>query len=194
MTQTTIKTSSVNMDERKRLNLASGMTVRVWQKIEEKGKIRLQAYEGLVIAVKHGNDAGGTFTVRKVASGVGMEKIFPLYSPNIDKIEIVKHSTARRAKLYYIRDKAAREVRRRIKQLSEEVMAKIKGEAEQVKKDDEEAREKAEALAKEVEAKIEAEKEAEITPAKTENVEVASEEKPEAKPEGSPEETKTADA
>lgn len=103
---------SVDMKKRQQLNLQSGMTVRVWQKIQEKGKTRLQAYEGLIISRKHGNEAGATFTVRKVASGVGMEKIFPLYSPNIDKIEILRGAKTRRSKLYYIREKAAKEVRR----------------------------------------------------------------------------------
>jgi large subunit ribosomal protein L19 len=84
----------------------------VWQKIQEKGKTRLQAFEGLVLAVKHGSEAGGTFTVRKISSGVGVEKIFPLYSPNIDKIEIVKSAKVRRAKLYFIRDKVARDLKR----------------------------------------------------------------------------------
>ena len=100
------------MEARKALGIRAGDTVRVWQKIEEKGKIRLQAFEGLVLAVKHGSEAGGTFTVRRVASGVGVEKIFPLYAPMIDKIEIIKRATVRRAKLYYIRDKVSREARR----------------------------------------------------------------------------------
>lgn len=112
-----IKVSSVEMEKRKNLELRPGSTVRVWQKIQEKGKTRLQAYEGLIIAHKHGNEAGATFTVRRVASGVGMEKIFPLYSPNIDKIEVLRESKVRRAKLYYIRDKAAKEVRRRMKKV-----------------------------------------------------------------------------
>lgn len=106
------------MEKRKKLDLEPGTTVRVWQKIQEKGKTRLQAYEGLVIAHKHGFEAGATFTVRKVASGVGMEKIFPVFSPNIDKIEIVKKAKVRRAKLYYIRDKAAKEIRRRMKRIA----------------------------------------------------------------------------
>jgi len=113
---TAFKVSSVDMVKRQKVDLRPGTTVRVWQKIQEKGKTRLQAYEGLVIARKHGFEPGATFTVRKVASGVGMEKIFPLYSPNIDKIEIVKTSKVRKAKLYYIRDKAAKEIRRRMKQ------------------------------------------------------------------------------
>jgi large subunit ribosomal protein L19 len=109
---TGITVSPVNMEARQKLGIRAGDTVRVWQKIEEKGKFRLQAFEGLVLAVKHGTEAGGTFTVRRVASGVGVEKVFPLYSPMIDKIEIVKRATVRRAKLYYIREKVAREARR----------------------------------------------------------------------------------
>ncbi len=113
-----IKTLLPEMEKRKKLDLTSGTTVRVWQKIQEKGKTRLQAYEGLIIAHKHGFEPGATFTVRKVASGVGMEKIFPIFSPNIDKIEVVKKAKVRRAKLYYIRDKAAKEIRRRMKHIA----------------------------------------------------------------------------
>ena len=108
--------SLVKIADRKAFDIRSGDTVRVWQKIVEKGKTRLQAFEGLVIAVKHGKEAGATFTIRKVASGVGVEKIFPLYSPMIDSIETVKRSKVRRAKLYYLRDKSAREIRKKTKQ------------------------------------------------------------------------------
>lgn len=108
--------SPVNMEQRKNLDLRPGDTVRVWQKIEEeKGKYRLQAFEGLVLARKHGTEAGATFTVRRVASGVGVEKVFPLYSPLVDKIEIIKRSRVRRAKLYYIREKVSREARRQLR-------------------------------------------------------------------------------
>jgi large subunit ribosomal protein L19 len=110
-------TSPVNMKERADLGIKAGDTVRVWQKIEEKGKTRLQAFEGLVLARKHGSEAGGTFTVRKVSGGIGVEKIFPLYSPVIDKIEIVKRAKVRRAKLYYIREKVAREMRRGLRRM-----------------------------------------------------------------------------
>ncbi len=103
------------MEERKTLDIRPGDTVRVHQKIEEKGKSRLQAFEGLVLARKHGTEAGGTFTVRRVASGVGVEKIFPLYSPMIDHIEIVKRARVRRAKLYFIREKVSREARRQLR-------------------------------------------------------------------------------
>lgn len=107
----------VKADERQKLDLRAGDTVRVWQKIQEKGKTRLQAFEGLVLARKHGKEAGGTFTVRRMASGVGVEKIFPLYSPNIDNIEVIKRSKVRQAKLYHIREKAAKEIRRQMRNL-----------------------------------------------------------------------------
>lgn len=107
--------SPVNVDERQKLDLRSGDTARVWQKIQEKGKTRLQAFEGLVLARKHGAEAGATFTVRRVASGVGVEKTFLLFSPMIDKIEVIKRSKVRRAKLYHIRDKAAKEIRRQMR-------------------------------------------------------------------------------
>ena len=107
--------SPVDVNARKNLDLRPGDTVRVYQKIEEKGKTRLQAFEGLVLARKHGVEAGATFTVRRVSSGVGVEKVFPLYSPMIDKIEIIKRTRVRRAKLYYIRDKVAREARRQLR-------------------------------------------------------------------------------
>jgi glucosylglycerol-phosphate synthase len=78
---------------------------------------RLQAFEGIVIGRKHGDEAGGTFTVRKVTSGVGVEKIFPIYSPMIDKIEIVKRSKVRQAKLYHIRTKATKEISRQMRNI-----------------------------------------------------------------------------
>jgi large subunit ribosomal protein L19 len=109
--------SPVNIEERRAIDLRAGDTIRVWQKIAEKGKTRLQAFEGLVLARKHGKEAGATFTVRRVASGVGVEKIFPLYSPIIDKIEVLKRSKVRRAKLYHIRDKAAKEISRQMRNL-----------------------------------------------------------------------------
>ena len=110
-----LKLTPVNKEERAALDFSSGDTVRVWVKIPEKGKFRLQAFEGLVLARKHGAEIGGTFTVRKVASGVGVERIFPLYSPMIDSIEIIKRSGARRSKLYYVREKAVRDIRKKMK-------------------------------------------------------------------------------
>ena len=110
--------TSVDMDSRKSLDFKAGDTVRVWNKIQEKGKTRLQAFEGLVLARKHGTETGATFTIRKVSLGVGVERIFPLYSPNIDKIEILRKSKTRRNKLYYIRTKAVKEVKKRLKSIT----------------------------------------------------------------------------
>lgn len=109
--------SSVKIEERKTLDIRPGDTVKVWQKIQEKGKTRLQAFEGLVLARKHGTEAGATFTVRKVIDGVGVEKIFPLYTPMIDKIELLRRSKVRRAKLYFVREKAAKEIRRQMRRM-----------------------------------------------------------------------------
>lgn len=120
-----VKTSPVDMEKRAALRLRAGDTVRVWQNIVELKKqkqankkevltknVRKQAFEGMVLAVKHGTEAGATFTVRKVSSGVGVEKIYPLYSPMIDSIEVLRRTRTRRAKLYFIRRKAASEVKR----------------------------------------------------------------------------------
>ena len=110
--------SPVNVEARRKIEFSSGDTVRVWVKVLEdaqKKKYRLQAFEGTVLARKHGKQAGATFTVRRVASGVGVERVFPLYSPMIDSIELVKRSRVRRSKLYYIREKAVRDVRRKMK-------------------------------------------------------------------------------
>lgn len=104
------------LKDRAKIEFASGDTIKVTTRIKEtNGKSRLQAFEGLCLARKHGNEVGGTFTIRKVASGVGVERVFPLYSSNIDKIEVIRHAKTRKSKLYYVRDKAMRDVRRKLK-------------------------------------------------------------------------------
>src|SRR3989344_6389081 len=100
MEATTIKFTPVNIEERAKLDVRPGDTVRLHFKIVESGKTRLQPYEGLVIARKHGSEPGATITVRRVAEGVGMERIIPIYSPLIAKVEVLKRSKVRRAKLY----------------------------------------------------------------------------------------------
>jgi large subunit ribosomal protein L19 len=126
-----IKFSPVDIEARRALDFKAGDTVRVWSKIAEEKistkankkdekiiKYRTQAFEGMVLARKHGTEAGATFTVRRVASGVGVERIFPLFSPTIDKIEITKRSRARRSKLYYVRTKAVKDVRKKMRSIT----------------------------------------------------------------------------
>lgn len=117
--------SKLDHTKRATLPIRVGSVVRVQQKVKEKsGKIRLQAYEGLVIAVKHGKEMGGTFTVRRVSSGVGMEKVFPLYSPNLEKIEVLRQAKTKKAKLYYVRDKSAKAIRRKMRGMIDVIMPK----------------------------------------------------------------------
>lgn len=131
---TKIKFSPVDIEERKKLDFKAGDTLNISSKIvDEKGKQRLQSFEGIVLARKHGTEPGATFTVRKVTLGVGVERIFPLYSPMIAKIEVTKRSRARRSKLYYIRTKAVKDVRSKMRSVavesaSEEAEAEAKAE------------------------------------------------------------------
>lgn len=98
-------------------DMRPGDTVRVSQKVKEGDKERVAQFEGIVLARKHGRGITATVTVRKVVDGIGVERIFPIHSPTITKIDVLRHAKVRRAKLYYIREKAAREVRRSLKQI-----------------------------------------------------------------------------
>jgi large subunit ribosomal protein L19 len=87
-----------------------GDTVKASVKVREAGKERIQVFEGVCIAVKHGSIAE-TVTLRKISSGVGVERTFPLHSPNVAKFEVVRRGKVRRAKLYYLRDKVGKDAR-----------------------------------------------------------------------------------
>lgn len=100
-------------------DIRPGDTVRVYQKIREKEKERTQVFEGIVIARKHGKEIGATITLRKVISGIGVERIFPLHSPNIEKIEILKRGKVRRAKLYYLRKAKGKKARLKKREFTE---------------------------------------------------------------------------
>ena len=84
-----------------------GDTVRVHLKVKEGNRERIQVFEGTVIAKQHGG-IEETFTVRRVSYGVGVEKVFPVHSPSIEKVELVRHGKVRRAKLYYLRDRVGK--------------------------------------------------------------------------------------
>ena len=96
------------MAEDIRHELKAGMIVKVHQKIKEKNrkgedKERIQIFEGMILAVKHGSEPGATVTVRKVSKGIGVEKIFPIHSPVVAKIELVRQMKVRQARPYYLR-------------------------------------------------------------------------------------------
>ena len=104
----TIMQSQLNKDVP---DVRPGDTVKIYQKIKEKNKERIQIFEGKILAKKHGQGIGSMITVRKVISGIGVEKIFPVHSPVIDKIEITKRGRAKRAKLYYLRTAKGKKAR-----------------------------------------------------------------------------------
>lgn len=107
-------------------DIRPGDTVKIYHKININGQEKKQVFEGLVLARKHGKGVSSTITVRKTISGIGVEKIFPLHSPVIEKIEKVKSGKVRRAKLYYLRE--ATGIRARLK-------SKEKAKEEKIKKD-----------------------------------------------------------
>ena len=120
------------MSEDIRSNLKSGMIVRVHQKIKEtnaKGeeKERIQIFEGTILAVKHGNESGATITVRKISNGVGVEKIFPINSPMVEKIELVREMAVKQSKAFYLRT---------YKKKLKEIKKKIVGEKEEIVKEE----------------------------------------------------------
>ena len=113
-------------------NIRPGDTVRVSQKIKEGDKERTQDFEGIVIARKHGKGIPATITIRREISGIGVERIFPLHSPTIEKIEVLKKGKVIRAKLYYLRKAEGKKARLKKKKLTE-VITEEKPEAQVVK-------------------------------------------------------------
>ena len=112
-------------------DIQPGDVIRVHQKLKEGDKERIQVFEGVVLAKKHGVGINATITVRKVTQGVGVERIFPIHSPLIEKIEIVRRSKVRRAKLYYLREAKGRKARLKAKAFNLEVPEKPDPEQEQ---------------------------------------------------------------
>ena len=96
-----------NMPEKEAPSITVGDTVRVHLKVKEGNRERIQVFEGTVIAKKHGG-INETFTVRRISYGVGVEKVFPLHSPVIQKVETIRRGKVRRAKLYYLRDRVGK--------------------------------------------------------------------------------------
>jgi large subunit ribosomal protein L19 len=163
---TAITISPVDMKFRKELGIKSGDKVRVHVKIQEKEKTRIQMFEGLVLSVKHGGESGATFTVRKMSGKFGVERIFPLYSPIVDSIEILRRAKVRRSKLYFLRDKTSKQIRRKLRSFVDFIMPTPEPEAVEVEVSEEKPETPAEAESKEeaVEASV-AEEKVEESPA-----------------------------
>jgi len=138
----------------------TGYTVRIHQKITEGSKERIQQFEGLVIKVSSGEGVERSITIRKIVEGIGVEKVFPIHSPTITKVEVKKKASVRRSKLYYMRERSGKSAR-----LSEHHVTDDERATEQAKMEAyideavkaEEARKKAEESAKAPEEKVEAE-------------------------------------
>jgi large subunit ribosomal protein L19 len=105
------------MPEIKTEEIQPGMHIRIFQKVKEGEKERVQQLEGLVLARKHNKEPGATFTLRRVMDGIGVEWIIPIFSPLIQKVELLKASRVRRAKLYYLREKSSKQTRKKLKVL-----------------------------------------------------------------------------
>ena len=115
------KLIAFNLKQRKPLSLPelrAGDVVKIYRKIKEGSKERTQAFQGTIIAINGGQSSSRTITVRKVASGVGVELIFPLSSPQIERIEFVKRTRARHAKLYFVRDKSVKVLSKKLKEVA----------------------------------------------------------------------------
>ena len=101
------------LEKAKKPEFKVGDSVKVWVKIKEGDRKRLQAFNGTVIASDNGNGMSATFTVRRISYGVGVEKVFPVHSPAIDRVEVERSARIRRAKLYYLRDLRGKKARLR---------------------------------------------------------------------------------
>ena len=101
------------LEKAKKPEFKVGDSVKVWVKIKEGDRKRLQAFNGTVIARDNGNGMSATFTVRRISYGVGVEKVFPVHSPAIDRVEVERSARIRRAKLYYLRDLRGKKARLR---------------------------------------------------------------------------------
>lgn len=183
---------NIGLSDKKIPVIKPGDTVKVYQKIKEGDKERVQAFEGLVIAVGAGVGTNATITVRKIVEGVGVEKVIPVYSTMIEKIEVKKRSKVRRAKLYYMRSRTGKSARLKETLVSDKDLDKAVQElaAQKAKEEAAKAKEEGSDVVEEmVEAAPVEAVENEVAEAPAEN-EAASEEVAPGETEVTPEETK----
>ncbi len=108
--------------------IRAGMQVKVYERIKEGEKERIQVFKGIVLAVKHGRGVSSTITVRSIVAGVGVERVWPLNSPKIEKIEIVRASKVRRSKLYFLRALSPKKIKRKLSVFKDIVLEEPKRE------------------------------------------------------------------
>ncbi len=133
MHQELIAFNKVIRDTKQFPDIHIGDVVKLFRKIKEGGKERLQAFQGTVIASRGGQSSSPTITVRKVSFGVGVELVLPLYSPQIDRIEFVKRTRARRAKLYFVREKSVKVLSKKLKEVKlKKIVVPEEGKVEEV--------------------------------------------------------------
>ena len=159
--------------------LSPGDTVKVSFKVVEGDKERTQVFQGVIIKVRHGG-AGSSFTVRRVSYGVGVERTFPLYSPRVEKVEVVRRGKTRRAKLYYLRGLSAKASRIKERRLSPQQLEREQEEARKLKQEQESEREREKAR------KLEQEQAPEPEPEPEEAPKLEKEPEPEQEPEEAP--------
>lgn len=159
--------------------LSPGDTVKVSVKIVEGEKERTQQFQGVVIRVRR-SGAGSSFTVRRVAYGVGVERTFPMHSPILEKVELIQHGKVRRAKLYYLRGLSAKAARIKERRLSPQEMERQREEARRLKQEQELARKQAKASALEPEPEPEQEEIPELALEQEPEAELDTDEAPEA--------------
>lgn len=167
-----------NLSQRKNKDipeLQAGDIVKVHRKIVEGQKERIQIFEGMVIAINGKQSSSPTITVRKVSNGVGVELVLPIFSPNVEKIEVVKKAKVRRSKLYYIRDKSAKSLRLKYKDMAD--FAAVE-EPEKEESDEEMQTEESEGGKDEIGAKENKKDESEVKEEKNNEEEKESEKKP----------------
>lgn len=128
--ETHIETFNKQYLKAKTPDLQAGDIVRVYQKVKEQDKERIQVFEGVLLAKKHGKGIGGTITVRKISQGVGVERVFPLHSPLVEKIEVARKTKVRQGKLYYLRSLQGKKARLKAKEFNLEQPAQEQKEKE----------------------------------------------------------------
>ncbi len=160
--------------------LASGDMVKVSTKVVEGDKERIQVFQGVVIRVRHGG-AGSSFTVRRVTYGVGVERTFPIYSPRVEKVEVVRHGKVRRAKLYYLRGLSAKASRIKERRLSALELEREREKARKLKQE-----QVLELEQEEPKLEQEQEQELEQEPEEASKLELEQEPEPEQEPEEAP--------